>query len=221
MMFIFIIEGDGKMDFSSYDAATKYFTKECLAVYREKDFIQPTKLAVHLMEFPQLAMHCEQHHYLIPAVMLTAAYKAQGRPVEMLQNALIEAMLRAKNVLRGFCGLYGSCGAAVGLGIYVSILTETTPYSVNTWSLTNRIVAESLLKISEINGPRCCKRNSFLALQAAEKFTKEKLGIDLGTTESITCTHYLDNNECKRKECPYYPIAENEEKVFVFGEKKI
>jgi hypothetical protein len=201
------------MDLSSYDIATKYITEECLSTYRENDFVQPTELAMHLMDFPQLEMHCEQHHYLIPAVMLTAAYKAQGRPVEMLQNALIEAMLRAKNVLRGFCGLYGSCGAAVGLGIYVSILTETTPYSVNTWSLANKIVAESLLKISEINGPRCCKRNSFLSLQVSEKFTKERLGIDLGTTESIICTHYSRNNECKKKECPYYTAVKGAKKL--------
>ena len=55
-----------------------------------------------LWEFPGLKMHCPQQHYLIPAVMLTAAYKAQGRPVEMLHDALIEAMFRAKNILAGF-----------------------------------------------------------------------------------------------------------------------
>ena len=117
---------------------------------------------------------------------------------------MTEAMLRAKNVLTGFCGLYGSCGAAVGFGIYASILTDTTPYSIDTWSLTNRIVAESLLKIAEINGPRCCKRSSYFALQLAEIFAKEKFGIDLEATEKITCGHYLRNEECKKKECPFF-----------------
>ena len=62
------------MDLASYDDATKYITKECLAIYKEKNSVQPTKLAMHLMEFPGLKMHCPQHHYLISAVMLTAAY---------------------------------------------------------------------------------------------------------------------------------------------------
>ncbi|MGI6553386.1 MAG: DUF5714 domain-containing protein [Bacillota bacterium] len=193
--------------FTSYDEATKYITDECLLLYQEKDRVQPTELAIHLMEFPALKMHCPQHHYLISAVMLTAAYKAQGRPAEILRDGLIEAMLRAKNVLHGFCGFYGSCGAAVGLGIYASILTNTTPYSVESWSLANRIVAESLLKISGINGPRCCKRNSYIALQLAEIFTREKFGIDLGRTEKITCTHFHRNEECKKQECPYFPLG--------------
>lgn len=192
--------------FASYDEATKYITDECLSLYQERDGIQPTKLAIHLMEFPGLKMHCPQHHYLTSAVMLTAAYKAQGRPAEMLKDGLTEAMLRAKNVLAGFCGLYGSCGAAVGLGIYASILNNTTPYSVENWSLANRIVAESLLKISEINGPRCCKRNCYLALQLAEIFTQQKFGIDLGRTEKITCIHSHRNEECKKQECPYFPL---------------
>lgn len=197
------------MDFSSYDVATRYITEECLAIYKEKDFIQPTQLALHLMDFPKLPMHCPQHHYLIPAAMLTAAYKAQDEAVEMLQNALLEAMMRAKNVLPAFCGLYGSCGAAVGLGIYVSILKDSNQYSVHNWSLTNRIVGKTLLRIGESDGPRCCKRTSFTALQVGEKFTKENLGIDLGITESIACTHYSRNKECKKKDCPYFPVFES------------
>ena len=193
------------MDYSSYDEATRYITDQCLSYYKEKERINPTELAIHIMEFPGLKMHCPQHHYLIPAVMLTAAYKAQGRPVEMLHDALIEAMFRAKNILAGFCGLYGNCGAAVGLGIYSSILTEATPYSVETWALANRIVAESLLKMSEINGPRCCKRNSYIALLHGEAFTQKYFGLDLGTTDKITCSHYARNDECKKKECPFFP----------------
>jgi hypothetical protein len=61
--------------------------------------------------------------FLFTTMTLTAAYKIQGKAVEMLQNDLIEAMMRAKNVLPAFCGLYGSCGAAVELGIYRTLKT--------------------------------------------------------------------------------------------------
>ncbi|TJX15673.1 hypothetical protein E9840_02565 [Tissierella creatinini] len=196
------------MDLKSYDDVTRYITEECLLIYKGKDTIQAMELALHLMDFPKLKMHCPQHHYLIPAAMLTASYKTQGRSVESLQSDLMEAMMRAKNILPAFCGLYGSCGAAVGLGIYLSILTDSNQYSVHTWALTNKVVGECLLKISEIDGPRCCKRNSYIALQIGEKFSKEELGLDLGTTESIQCTHYQKNlEECKKGECPFYNFS--------------
>ena len=138
------------MNLKSYDEATRYITEECIRIYIEKDIINATELALHLMNYSQLKMHCPQHHYLIPAAMLTSAYKSQGRPLEMLQNDLMEAMMRAKNVLPAFCGLYGSCGAAVGLGIYTSILLDSDQYSTHTWALTNRIVGECLIKISQM-----------------------------------------------------------------------
>jgi hypothetical protein len=141
--------------------------------------------------------------------MLTAAYKIQGRPLEVLRNDLMEAMMRAKNVLPAFCGLYGSCGTAVGLGIYASILTDTDQYSEHTWALVNKIVGECLLKISEVDGPRCCKRSSYIALQIGEKFSKEEFDLDLGTSEYLKCTHYLRNKEeCKKTQCPFFPLTE-------------
>ncbi|NLY71990.1 MAG: hypothetical protein GX076_09995 [Clostridiales bacterium] len=200
-----------KVSFKSYDEATKYITEECLRIYKENENIQSTELGLHLLDAPPLKMYCPQHHYLIPAAMLTAAYNAQSRPIEMLQNDLIEAMMRAKNVLPAFCGLYGSCGTAVGLGIYASILTDTDQYSVHSWALVNRIVGECLLKISQTDGPRCCKRSSYIALLVGEKFSKEEFKLDLGKTESIQCTHYIRNKEeCKKKECPFFPQTEED-----------
>ena len=35
--------------------------------------------------------------------------------------------MRATDIKGGFCGFYGNCGAAVGTGIYVSIITGATP----------------------------------------------------------------------------------------------
>ncbi len=192
------------MNFKSYDDATKYIMEECLSIYEKQERIRVTELALHLMDSPVLNMHCPQHHFLLPAVMLTSAYKEQGRPVEILRDDLMEAMMRAKNILPAFCGLYGSCGAAVGLGIYSSILNDSDQYSFAAWALTNRIVGECLTEISKVDGPRCCKRNSFIALLAGEKFTKKEFGIDLGETPDIECTHFERNVECKKHECPFY-----------------
>ena len=35
------------------------------------------------------------------------------------------------------------------------------------------------MKVSEIGGPRCCKRNGFLAIKTAAEFVSKTYGIDL------------------------------------------
>ena len=99
-----------KINLRSYDPATRYITEESLRLFKEDDRIEISKLIHHLLACPDLPMHCPQHHYLVPAAMLSVAFKAQGRSQEELSDALLEAMMRAKNVLPAFCGLYGSCG---------------------------------------------------------------------------------------------------------------
>jgi hypothetical protein len=137
----------------------------------------------------------------------SAAYgglRIQGRPAGDLANFLEEAQSRSKNVLGQFCGLYGACGAAIGIGIYASVLTQTTPYSVETWSVVNLGTAESLLEMARINGPRCCKRNTYLALQYAPAFSREHLGINPADCSAIQCRHSTRNKECKRRQCPFF-----------------
>ncbi|NLP43732.1 MAG: hypothetical protein GX351_03800, partial [Peptococcaceae bacterium] len=150
-------------NFDLYD----YITTQCLAYYQESPAKTPLVMAENLMENSNFPMHCPEHHFLVPAVLLTAACRIQGRPVDDLAKLLEEAQSRSKNVLKAFCGLYGACGAAVGIGIFASVLTATTPYSIETWSLVNLGTAESLLEMAKINGPRCCKRNTYIALQYA------------------------------------------------------
>ena len=111
---------------------------------------------------------------------------------------------RARNVLAGFCGWYGACGAAVGVGIFMSIFTNTNPCSEKTWSLTNRATAQSLLKMSEINGPRCCKRNTYIAIDSTRDFIEKYLSISLDKPEKVVCKYSERNLECKKEQCPFY-----------------
>lgn len=182
-----------------------YITEECINAFRKDTTIVPVELAVRIMKHPDFPMHYPYHHYLVPAVMLTAVYRLQGEE-EALRTALEEAKSRALNVLKGFCGLYGDCGAAVGLGIFMSILTGTTPHSEETWAMTNRITAGSLMKIAEIDGPRCCKRNCFLALQHAVPFLKETLDVTLEAPKKIVCTFSDINEDCKGTACPFFQL---------------
>jgi hypothetical protein len=162
----------------------------------------PVKLAITLMHSPTVKMHGPEHHFLVPAVLLTTYYNHQNTPEEKAPK-MRTARIRAENVLGGFCGFYGACGAGVGTGIYASVLTGATPLSARDWKLSNLITAESLGEIAEHGGPRCCKRDTFLALQTAVDFTTRNFQVELPITP-IECEFSDRNKECLECACPFY-----------------
>ncbi len=173
-------------------------TQYCLA----SDSKDPLQLAQALFSLPHVKLHGPEHHYLVPAALLTAAANA-GSQID-LSAALQTARSRAQNVLGGFCGFYGACGAAIGCGIFVSVLLAATPLSKDEWGAANLATAAALTEIGACGGPRCCKRNCRLALTAAASFAKEALGIPLErSTAAIYCQESA-NKECKQELCPYY-----------------
>ncbi|MEE8571487.1 MAG: DUF5714 domain-containing protein, partial [Candidatus Bathyarchaeia archaeon] len=116
--------------------------------------------------------------------------------------------LRASNILGGFCGFHGNCGAAVGTGIFISLITNSTPLSIHEWKLSNLMTARSLLTIAQHGGPRCCKRNAFLAINGAIKFLKTHLDITLKIDKKNRCGFTNLNKECLKQQCPFYAISE-------------
>lgn len=180
-------------------------TDKCLKFYREKDEKTIWDWAMECMDLEGLPMHCPPHHYMIPAVLLTACAAKEGKTEEELVKMLGEAQKRAKKVLGGFCGYYGSCGAGVGVGIFLSVYTNTSPLSTETWQWVNEATGRSLIHIASVEGPRCCKRNGFLAFEEAVKIIRERLGIELSKPEEIRCHYFENNKECKKEKCPYYP----------------
>jgi len=153
---------------------------------------------------PKFLMHCPEHHYLMAAALLAAYRKAEGSDEQQLRRDLTMALDRARNVLGGFCGLYGACGAAVGAGIFLSIFTQTTPYSTETWKDTTGITADCLKSISLLGGPRCCKRVCYTTAFSAADFMAEKYGIKLALPEKVICSRHEKNKECLGQACPYY-----------------
>jgi hypothetical protein len=161
-----------------------------------------------IMRYPQVHMHGPEHHYIVPAVLLTAYYNLRSDRTRKGQ-ALKEAEKRARNVLGGFCGFYGDCGAAVGTGIFISIITGATPLSRMEWRLSNMMTAQSLRSIALYGGPRGCKRNTTLALLAAATFLREQCGISLPIGKPPICEFSALNNECLQADCPFYVNAPN------------
>ena len=108
------------------------------------------------------------------------------------------------SLLGGFCGFQGDCGAAVGVGIFISVMTGSTPLSVREWRLSYLATGRALITIAENGGPRCCKRNSFLALEEACKFVREQFDITLPVSQNVKCDFTDLNRQCIKEKCRYY-----------------
>jgi len=167
----------------------------------EKD---PIKIAIRLMKHPIFTMHGPEHHFLVPAVLITAYYNTINKPY-LKKEKLKITRTRSNQILGGFCGSHGSCGAAIGTGIFISIITNATPLSKKEWMLSNQITAKTLEKIARYGGPRCCKRNTLLAIYSAVKFANEKLDTKIKTNGKTICSFNNLNNECIEEKCPFYP----------------
>jgi len=169
--------------------------------------VNPLEIAMDLMKHPSVKMHGPEHHFLVPSVLLTA-YLNKTSERENLSKLLQECEKRSKNVLGGFCGFYGCCGAAVGTGIFMSLILGATPLSKEKWGLCNLMTSKSLEAISSFGGPRCCKRDSFLAIETSIDFIKENLNIELEENKNIYCNYSKINSECLKENCKFYNIPE-------------
>lgn len=160
----------------------------------------PGEILESIMSHPSVPMHGPEHHAMVPATIV-AAVKNAGYEVPV--GAINKAIERGAKVPGGWCGYYGACGAAVGVGIAVSVLTEATPLTGKPRSLAIEATSYALNKIAD-GYPRCCKRSSRLALEAAVEFLHARMDIDLNMTQATPCTYPHRNRECPKDNCPYF-----------------
>ena len=147
---------------------------------------------------------------MVGAALLTA-YKNAGGELD-LEPALQEIASRSRAVPGGACGFWGACGAGVSAGQYMAIVTRPTPLAVEPWGLSNRMTARALEAIGQVGGPRCCKRDSWLAILAAIDFTREQLGVTMQRSVPA-CDCCAQNNQCIGKRCPFAPVNRRKPKV--------
>lgn len=160
----------------------------------------PAAVLNQMMEMPFCHMHGPEHHIMVGAALLTA-YKNAGGEID-LESALGEMVSRGRQVPGGACGFWGACGAGISSGMFVSIITGSTPLADKTFGLAHKMTARSLEAIGEVGGPRCCKRDSYLSIQQAVVFVKGYLNVEM-ELDKITCRFSGNNNQCIGKRCPF------------------
>ena len=181
-------------------------TALCLEAFDRGGPVAPLDMLETMMSLPGVEMHTPEHHFMVPAALLTAAHSVSGRDRAVLERALHAALNRSKRVPGGSCGDRGCCGAAVGAGIFAALWLKTTPKSAAHWADANRFTSRCLEHIAAVDGPRCCKRVSYLAIEAAVPLARDMLGLDLGEPPRAACTRFARNAECLHAACPYFPV---------------
>ena len=161
----------------------------------------PISIIQKMMALPFCHMHGPEHHVMVGAALLTA-YKNAGGEID-LPTALTEMMSRGKSVPGGACGFWGACGAGISSGMFVSIISKSTPLTVEPFALSHKMTAKSLAAIGEVGGPQCCKRDSYLSILCSIDFVNEHLGVEMEKSEVI-CNHSCQNNQCIGKRCPFF-----------------
>lgn len=192
------------MSAGGYDRSFSIIEQACFEYFESQDGRAPLDVVFHVMDDTNFPMHNFAHHYLVPAVLLSAVYAERGVSFEKFSADMKLIAERAHNVLPAFCGFYGACGAAVGCGIFMSVFTGTTPLSKDTWGLCNGATAGALTKMAEIGGPRCCKRNTFSALVFMKEYLGSRMSIDINIPSDIKCRYSKFNKECLESACPFF-----------------
>ena len=163
----------------------------------------PLEIVQSIMDRNFINIHGPEHHYLDGASFLVA-YKNAGGNID-LEKALEELQIRTKKMPGAMCGLWGVCGSVAAIGACLSIINGTGPLSDNKFYKDNMEYTSSVIsKMSEIGGPRCCKRNAFISLLSGAEFVKRKYGIIMDIPSDNKCKYSFKNEQCIKERCPFY-----------------
>ncbi|MBO4862168.1 MAG: hypothetical protein J5535_04665 [Firmicutes bacterium] len=149
-----------------------------------------------------VSIHGPEHHVLDGACVLTAFRNAGGN-VD-LDSALETLLQRGLKMPGAACGYWGVCGAVMSVGAALSIIENTGPLTTDdSWGSHMHYTSEALGKLAEVGGPRCCKRNAFLAIKAVIPYIRDRFGIELGEQETA-CGFSPQNQQCIKERCPFF-----------------
>ena len=155
-------------------------TKKIIEVCLEEKSKNPIDIFADIAQKDFVRIHGPEHHVLDGAALLTAFYNAGGN-ID-LHSSLNELMKRGLQMPGATCGMWGVCGAVSSMGAALSIIDKTGPLSSDdSWGKHMEFTSEALYSLSQVGGPRCCKRDAFLSFQKAIQYVNENYDVELET----------------------------------------
>ena len=175
-----------------------------LEAVRQQTGTDPVKMMISLARMDFVKIHGPEHHVLDGACLLMALHNLGKLPdIDWALQKLRAEGLRMPGAV---CGLWGVCGAVTSVGAALAIWEGTGPLSRDgTWGAHMTYTSAALAEIAGTYGPRCCKRDGFIALTAAVRWLREHRGVELGDTVPV-CGFFVKNPDCIGNKCPYYPV---------------
>ena len=169
----------------------------------------PVEVFYNIAHKDFVRIHGPEHHVLDGAALLTAYYNAGGK-ID-LEISLNELMKRGLQMPGATCGMWGVCGAVSSMGAALSIIDGTGPLSSDaSWGKHMEFTSSALFSLSQIGGPRCCKRDAFLSFEKAIEYINENYYVEL-ESKTIECYFSEKNEQCIKEKCPFY--KKNKKKV--------
>ena len=143
-----------------------------------------------------------EHHILDGASILVAFHNAGGNLD--LNKSLEKLFGEGLRMPGAMCGLWGVCGAITSIGASLAIIDSTGPLSDDgSWGEHMSFTVSAVKDLSEINGPRCCKRDAMLAFKHAVEYVNRHYGVTLEYEEQ-ECEFSHLNQQCIKQRCPFY-----------------
>lgn len=162
----------------------------------------PVEIFINIAKRDFIRIHGPEHHILDGAAFLTAFYNAGGKIT--LEESLTEIARRGLQMPGAACGMWGVCGAVSSLGAALSIIDGTGPLTTDaSWGNHMLFTSDALNRLAKIGGPRCCKRDAYLALEEAIKYCNEYFDVHMDCS-SVSCSFYEENEQCIKNRCPFY-----------------
>ncbi len=162
----------------------------------------PAEIFTNIANNEFIRIHGPEHHVLDGASLLTAFYNAGGA-IE-LKESLEELAKRGLQMPGATCGMWGVCGAVTSLGAALSIIDQTGPLTSDaSWGKHMKFTSKALDALSQVGGPRCCKRDAFLSFQKAVEYINENFDVELQSSK-IECHFNEKNEQCIRERCPFF-----------------
>lgn len=167
------------------------------------DAVDMIDLINQLRRHPAFSIHGPEHHFAVPGV-ITATYKNLGG--DLNEKDIITAIERGRSVPGGACGFWGTCGAAVGVGIAFGIILKSNPLSPGPRQIVQKVSEAIISRLNRTEAARCCQREVWTALKTAAELSKTYLPVTLKADGDVQCRQQGKNRECIQTDCPYFKL---------------
>ncbi len=174
---------------------------------RNTEEVDPIAIFSEMRRSHLFPLHGPEHHALVPAAFLTAYRNQFGEPPQARAEAAVQ---RAGNLPGGTCAYWGGCAAALGIGVAYAAILRATPLSHEERGTVQTVVSTILGTLGKFDTPRCCRRESYLALRMGCELSRSYLPHALDCGPLPPCDQMALNRECLGEACPLHPADRDE-----------